>query len=84
MEVVIYTTEGCFYCEQIKELCRRANIEYTSHLVGTSSFTQKDFIKKFPLAQGYPYVIIDGEVIGGLVETARLFVKKGLVSSGRK
>ncbi len=82
MEIIIYTTEGCFYCEKIKELCVRANVEYTSYLVGTD-IEQKEFVKKYPLAQGYPYVIIDGEIVGGLVETARLFLKKGLVSSGK-
>ena len=82
MEIIIYTTEGCFYCEKIKELCLRANVEYTSYLVG-SDISQQDFLKKYPLAQGYPYVIVDGEVVGGLVETARLFLKKGLVSSGK-
>ena len=82
MEIIIYTTEGCFYCEKIKELCLRANVEYTSYLVG-SDLSQQDFLTKYPLAQGYPYVIVDGEVVGGLVETARLFLKKGLVSSGK-
>ena len=82
MEIKIYTTEGCFYCEKIKELCVRADVEYTSYLVGTD-ITQVEFQKKFPFAMGYPYVIIDGEIVGGLVETARLFLKKGLVSSGK-
>tara|TARA_B100001079_G_scaffold192107_1_gene165954 strand:+ start:54 stop:305 length:252 start_codon:yes stop_codon:yes gene_type:complete len=82
MEIIIYTTEGCFYCEKIKELCARADVEYTSYVVGTD-IKPKDFLKKYPFAQGYPYVIIDGEIVGGLVETARLFLKKGLVSSGK-
>ena len=82
MEIKIYTTEGCFYCEKIKELCLRADVEYTSYLVGTD-ISQKQFQKDYPLAMGYPYVIIDGEIVGGLVETARLFLKKGLVSSGK-
>ena len=82
MEIIIYTSEGCFYCEQIKELCLRADVEYTSYLVGTD-IKQDEFLKKYPFATGYPYVIIDGEIVGGLVETARLFLKKGLVSSGK-
>ena len=43
-----------------------------------------EFKGKYPFATGFPYVIIDGEVVGGLVETARLFIKKGLVSSGKR
>ena len=83
MEIIIYTTEGCYYCEQIKELCTRANVKYTSYLVGSKDISQQDFLTKYPFATGYPYVIIDGEIVGGLVETARLFLKKGLVSSGK-
>jgi len=83
MEIIIYTTEGCYYCEQIKELCTRANVEYTSYLVGSKDISQQDFLTKYPFATGYPYVIIDGEIVGGLVETARLFLKKGLVTSGK-
>ena len=82
MEIKIYTTEGCFYCEKIKELCARADVEYTSYVVGTD-IKPKEFLKKYPFAQVYPYVIIDWEIVGGLVETARLFLKKGLVSSGK-
>ena len=62
MEIIIYTTEGCYYCEQIKELCSRANVEYTSYLVGSKDISQQDFLTKYPLATGYPYVKIDGEI----------------------
>ena len=83
MEIVAYTTPGCFYCDQLKELFKRADLEYTVNTVNT--IDQKNEMKlKYPLANSYPYVIIDGEVIGGLVETARFLVKKGLVSSKKK
>jgi glutaredoxin 3 len=39
------------------------------------------FYTECPDAKTYPYVIIDEEPIGGLVETAKLFIEKGLVSS---
>ena len=83
MDIVIYTQEGCFYCGQLKELCRRAHVSYTTINVGTD-ITMNEFKGKYPFATGFPYVIIDGEVVGGLVETARLFIKKGLVSSGKR
>ena len=35
-------------------------------------------------SRSFPYVIIDGEVIGGLVETAKFLVEKNLVSSNKK
>ncbi len=83
MKIVAYTSPGCFYCNQLKELLKRANLEYTQHIVETAE-DKEALKKKYPLCNSFPYVIIDGEIIGGLVETARLFVKKGLVSSSKK
>ena len=33
---------------------------------------------------GFPFVVIDGEQIGGLVEVAKLFLEKNLVSVKKK
>ena len=38
----------------------------------------------YPDAISYPYVIIDGEEIGGLVEAAKYFIKEGLVSARKE
>jgi glutaredoxin 3 len=80
MQITAFTTEGCFYCTKLKELFSRASVEYTMVSVGTD-LTREEFLNKFPECTGYPYVIIDGEPVGGLVETAKLFLEKGLVSS---
>ena len=61
----------------------RANVEYTAILVG-KDITREEFKLKYPLAAGFPYTIIDGEIIGGITETVKLFVEKGLVSSRKK
>ena len=79
MEILIYTTSGCFYCDQAKQLCRRANVDYRTQEVGVD-ITKEDFTKLYPHVTGYPYVIVDEKEIGGLVETAKFFLKEGLVS----
>ena len=79
MEILIYTTSGCFYCDQAKKLCERANVDYQTKEVGVD-IPREDFTKLYPHVTGYPYVIIDGKEIGGLVETAKFFLKEGLVS----
>jgi glutaredoxin len=83
MNITIYTTSGCVYCEKIKELMRRAKVEYTAILVG-KDITREEFKMRYPFAQGFPYTVIDDNEIGGLIETVKLFVEKGLVSSGKK
>ena len=61
----------------------RAGVPYNSTLVGTD-ITREEFKELYPKASGFPYVIVDDEPIGGLMETVKLFVEKGLVSSKKK
>ena len=83
MEILIYTTSGCFYCDQAKKLCEKANVDYRTQEVGVD-ITREDFLKLYPHVRAYPYVIIiDDDIdtpLGGLVETAKHFLKEGLVS----
>ena len=76
MNIKIYTSRGCFYCDQMKELCKRADLEYESIEISSDELSAL-----YPKAMSYPYVIIDGEEIGGLVEAAKHFIKEGLVSA---
>lgn len=80
MEIVIYKISGCKYCVKIEELMHRANLEYKSIHVG-KDMTRQQFSELYPSATGFPYTIIDGEPIGGLVDVVKLFVEKKLVSS---
>ena len=75
MDILIHTTDGCSYCDHMKELCNRAKVEYR-----TNNTPQDELLRMYPNCQGYPYVIIDGEEVGSLVEAAKFFLKKGLVS----
>ena len=81
--IVAYTSPGCRHCTTLKKLFGRAGVEYTAHEVGRDVSAQT-FQQMFPMADGYPYVIIDGKPIGGLVETAKLFLEKGLVDPPKK
>ena len=83
MEIVAYTNTGCSYCTTLKQLIKRASVSYTEVAVNRD-ITHQEFITRFPTASGYPHVVIDGEEIGGLVETAKLFLEKGLVDPPKK
>ena len=80
MQITVFTIPGCYYCDQLKKLFERANVTSTIIVVG-QDMDKNDFVESFPQVTGYPYVIIDGEPVGGLVETAKLFVEKGLVKA---
>ena len=81
MKIKIYSTPGCFYCTKLKELFERANItDYDEQICASGDEVRVDY----PEASSFPHVIIDGKEIGGLVETAKFFVEKNLVSSNKK
>jgi len=79
MEITVYTTPGCFYCDQVKELFRRAELDYEAIIITETE--KENFRKEFPRSGGFPYVIVDGKHVGGLVDTAKFLMEKGLVSS---
>ena len=79
MEIKDYTSPGCFYCTQVKELFKRAELEYEESVINETN--RAEFRAKYPLAVSFPFVLIDNEPVGGLVETARILVKRGLVSA---
>jgi len=81
--ITVYSTEGCFYCEQMKLLMDRAKLSFNEVRFSTDQ-ERDEFMKKYPDVKGYPYVIIDGEPIGGLVETAKVLLQKGLISAKEK
>ena len=84
MEIVAYTTDGCFYCDQLKRLIKRANLKESTKFIKVGrDMSREEFVSQFPDATGYPLVYIDGERIGGLVEVARVFVREKLVSVER-
>jgi glutaredoxin len=83
MKISIYTIPGCSYCTKVKELMVRADLEYEHFLVGTD-LTREELIRSYPLAKGFPYVIIDGQPVGGLTQTAKYLMDKGLVKSRKK
>ena len=83
MKIIAYTSRGCRHCTTLKKLFGRAGVEYTAYDVG-DDVSVTAFRQQFPECDGYPYVIIDGKPIGGLVETAKLFLDKGLVDPPKR
>ena len=80
MKITAYTSKGCFYCDQLKKLLERAELDAEYILLDTQE-KRNEFLQKYPSCQGYPYVIIDGVEHGGIVNVAKFLVKEGLVNA---
>ena len=82
MEITIYTSQGCQWCDRMKELMKRADQKYTEYLwQEIDGDTQEQIVRQFPDIKSFPVAIIDGEYAGGLIEVAKKFLSDGLVSS---
>ena len=82
MNITAYTIDDCFYCEQLYELISRTNMQSNTNFIKVGSdLSRSQFKEIHPDARGFPHVIIDDESVGGLVETAKLFLEKGLITS---
>ena len=86
MEIKAYMKVGCKFCGNLIELFERAGVEYTKIIVGDkdNQCPTNIFKEKYPEVVGFPFVVIDDQEIGGLVETAKLFLEKKLVSVPKK
>ena len=74
MEIKAYTKVGCKFCGNLIELFERAGVEYTTIVVGekANQCPTEVFRKEYPDVIGFPFVVIDGERIGGPVSYTHL------------
>ena len=79
MEITIYTKPNCKFCKYLKQLLQRAELQWEE--IECSGDNSKKLKEDYPGKNTYPFVIVDGEEIGGLVETAKFLLQKGLVST---
>ena len=68
-----------FLLRSSKKLCERANVNYQTKEIGVD-ISKEDFTKLYPHVIGSPFIMIDGNEIGTLVDLAKHFLKEGLVS----
>lgn len=78
MKVQFYSIPGCTYCKKLKLLLQRAKLDYIETIVGRD-ISKEEYLSLYPKHQSFPFVIIDDKEIGGVVDTAKFLVNKGLV-----
>ena len=62
MEVVIYGTDGCGFCEKAVDLAEELCLDYT--YIDASRDTI-EFSRMFPGAKTVPQILLNGEWVGG-------------------
>lgn len=74
-KVILYSKDGCPYCDKAKELVKRMSIEYIVYRLD-KDFTRDTIKAIFPQAKTYPVITVDGLWIGGYTELASLIEKE--------
>jgi glutaredoxin len=77
MDFVIYTKNGCYYCDQIKKVLTLANIEYLTYDLD-KDFTREDFYSKFGTGATFPQVLLNGNPLGGCTQTIKYIKENNL------
>ena len=78
MDIVVYSKDGCPYCEKIKDLFNLKGWEFKEYKLGLD-FTREQFLAEFPTQSTFPRVLIDGKLIGGCTETVQHLREQNLI-----
>ena len=62
--IIIYTKDNCPFCVKAKEFFSQKNELYTEMKLG-EDLTREDFMSIFPEVRTVPFIIINGEKVGG-------------------
>ena len=70
MNFVIYSKDGCTYCDKVKKILELTSSTFVVYNLG-EDFTKEEFIAEFGEGSTFPQVSCDGKKIGGSVETVK-------------
>lgn len=62
--IVLYTKDNCSYCVMAKQYLQSKGLNYTEMKLGVD-LTREEFVSIFPEVKTMPFIIVDGEKVGG-------------------
>lgn len=65
---VIYSKEGCSYCDKIRQVLKLTNQNYRTYELGVD-FQKEEFYNEFGEGSTLPQIICNGKILGGCNET---------------
>ncbi len=77
MEALLYTWSSCSFCARAKELLDRHGVAWTEQVLDGDRRKAERLARVFGQAT-MPYVMLDGEPVGGLRELEELAARGGL------
>ncbi len=78
MNFVIYSKDGCSYCEKVKKVLELTGSTFVVYNLG-EDFTKEEFIAEFGEGSTFPQVICNGDKLGGSIETIKFLKEKQII-----
>ena len=79
MNFAVYSKEGCPYCEKIKKVLDLTKTRYVVYNLG-EHFDKKSFYDEFGEGSTFPQVIVDGQRIGGCIDSIKFLQEKKVIN----
>lgn len=80
--IILYTRDGCSYCEQSKNILINRNLDFKEFKIG-ENITRDEVIKLFPTAKLLPVIIWNDEYIGGYEELLNKLFELDNIGDGK-
>ena len=79
MNFAVYSKKGCPYCEKIKKVLDLTKTSYVVYNLG-EHFDKKSFYDEFGEGSTFPQVIVDGQKLGGCIDSIKLLQEKKVIN----
>ena len=74
----VYSKDGCTHCEKIEEVLKLSGLNFVTYKLG-KNFDEKGFVGEFGEGATFPQVVMNGEKLGGCVDTVKFLQEKQLI-----
>ena len=78
MNFAVYTKDGCPYCDKVKQVLELTESKFVVYNLG-QHFERKDFYGEFGEGSTFPQVVVDGNKLGGCVDTIKFLKENRIV-----
>ena len=78
MNFAVYSKKGCPYCEKIKQVLDLTKLSYVAYNLG-EHFDKKSFYDEFGEGSTFPQVIVDGQKLGGCIDSIKFLQEKRVI-----
>ena len=83
MNFAVYSKDGCPYCDKVKTVLELTGSNFVVYNLG-DQFDKKSFYDEFGEGSTFPQVVVDGNKIGGCVDTIKYLQEKEILQPQAK